>query len=448
VFTEYGEIADLAVYLALVEGHDVLLYVHDKAHARIAEGLVPHIKEWWQYLGEGYVWCFDSCSFGNLQDWLRSQGEAVVGGSEGADQLENNRQLGQDWFRSAGFDQPYSQNFTSLDEALSFVEEHSGTKWILKQNMDAPKSISHKGKFDHSEDMIFHLKELKKSWNESDFGKFDCDLMEVVEGLEVAASAFWNGKDWLRDRNGKVVGFLNFEEKKEANDDTGETCGEMGTTFIGVDEDDPLFARILLRPEIQGRLAETQMRGVFDINCIQSEDGRLVALEPTCRFGVPASSYEFIEGLDSPTGELLSALAKGINRTVEIHKGLGMVMCVVGKPFPLDDPELPDESTLMGERLWPLEDGKPTDEFTNEQLRHIHLYNFERIEDDETGEMAYKAPTKNGYLLTVTMRGEDDVRDLRENLIEYIKQNVYIPGQKYRTDIGHRVEGLYEGATR
>lgn len=439
-FSEHGEISDLASYLLHVEGHDVVIHIPSHEQKRIAEGIVPHVEDWYRFIGTGHIWVFDGCTHGDLQDWLREMGEYVVGGSAMGDELENDRQAGQKWFKQAGFDQPWSQNFTDLDEVLAFVEENPEQKYILKQNGDAPKHLSHKGKFDNSEDMIFHLRELKKHWNEMEFGKFDCDLMEVVEGLEVAASAFWNGEDWLRNSRGKVVGYLNFEEKKEANDGTGETCGEMGTTFIGVDEDDGLFTEILLRGEIETRLRDSGFRGVFDINCIRTDDGRLVALEPTCRFGVPASSYELLEGLETPLGELLSAMAKGINRKIEIHEGIGMVMCIVAKPFPLEVDVEPD-GTSIGEKLWIMQEGKPIADFTDEQRQHIHLYNFEKAEDPDTGEICYKVPTKSGYLLTVTARGER-VSLTRDALIHYIKQNLFFPGMKYRTDIGARVEAV------
>lgn len=438
VFTEHGEIADLASYLLHVEGHDVKMHIHNHEYAQIADDIVPKLKEWWRAVGEGYTWVFDSCSFGDLQDWLRDNGESVVGSCTEADQLENDRQLGQKWFKQAGFDQPISKNFTDIEAVTEFVRERSDTKWILKQNGDAPKSLNHKGQFDNSEDMVFHLEELKKHWNEAEFGHFDCDLMEIVEGTEVAASAFFNGEEFLKNSEGKVVGFLNFEEKKEADGGTGETCGEMGTTFMGVDEDNQLFQSILLRTEISGRLQEIGFKGVFDINCILADDGRLVALEPTCRPGVPATSYVSIEGMKSSTGELLSAMAKGINRRIEINYGVGIVMCVVAKPFPLEA-DVEDDATSMGERLWILDNGKPIQDFTSDQRKHIHLYNFKLKLNEDSGETYYSVPTKNGYLLTVTRRGEY-ISTTRDALIHYIKKNIFIPGMKYRQDIGKRVE--------
>jgi phosphoribosylamine-glycine ligase len=291
------------------------------------------------------------------------------------------------------------------------------------------------GKFANSEDMIFHLQELKKKWNSYSFGPVDFDLMEVVEGVEVAASAFWNGDDYMRNAEGKVVGFLNFEEKKEADGGLGVTCGEMGTTFLGCTEDHELLREILLRPVVVDRLKEIGFRGVFDINCIKTKTG-LVALEPTCRLGFPSTAYEFIEGIMSNVGEMLEAVAKGKSESVEIRKGWGMVMCVVAKPFPNENyAELNEDCTSLGEKLWILQDDKPTDELSPSQRKKIHLYNFFRSEEEGT----YTVATKCGYLLYVTASGSS-ITSVRKQLIDYIRKNVYVSGMKYRQDIGVRVE--------
>ncbi len=431
IYTEYGELTDLAMHLQDIEKQEVVVYIADHDYRKIGEGLVTKETNWWDCIGKGYTWVFDGCSHGNLQDWLRGRGESVFGGSEKGDKLENDRQLAQAWFKSAGFKQPISKNFKRFEDAIKFVTDNNTKRWILKQNGDAPKSLNHMGKFDDSSDMLFHLEELKKSWNETEFGKVDFDLMEVVEGLEVAASAFFNGTDFLKNKDGKVVGFLNFEEKKEADGGTGETTGEMGTTFIGVTEDNALFKDIILRPEIRRVLRDSKFRGVFDINCIKTKEG-IVALEPTCRFGVPATSYEFMEGMKTPASTLINIVAKGEDKPIAIHEGVGMVMCVVARPYPVEA-DIADGATSMGERLWILKDGKPTNNFSDEQKKHIHLENFYKDKD------VYKVATKNGYLLTVTATGAS-ISDVRDGLIQYIKDNIFIPGMKYRTDIGKRVE--------
>lgn len=427
LYSEFGEIADLGMCLQR-EGHEVLFHVEDKEYRVIAQGILKHIEDWYRYIGKGYVWVFDSCSFGDLQDWLRERGEFVFGGCAEGDKLENDRQMGQDWFAEAGFHVVESKNFTDFESAAQFIEAKAGTRYILKQNGSAPKSLSHMGKFEDGSDMLYHLEELKKRWNQAQYGPIDFDLMEVVEGLEVAASAFFNGTDWIRDAQGKVVGYLNFEEKKEADGGTGETCGETGTTFWGCTEDNQLFRDIICPPKIKERLRKIGFRGVFDINCIVTDDGKIVALEPTCRFGVPATAYEFCEGLEGGAGALIDAVARGRRSPVALHQGWGMVMVVAAKPFPLEA-DVDDEATSIGERLWPLKDGKPAEELAD----HIHLYNFKR--DDE----GYKVATKSGYLLTVTAKG-DDIADIRQGLIEFIKENLMIAGMKYRSDIGKRVE--------
>ena len=437
ITSEYGEILDLAIRLK-DEGNEVVMNIPSSEQEKIGNGIIEKDKKWWNYMNNDWVFIFDGCSSGNLQDWLRKQGEYVFGGSELGDKLENDRQAGQKWFKKAGFVQPYSKNFTDIDECMAFVLAHKDKKWILKQNGDAPKSLNKMGKFDSSEDMIFHLKDLKGTWNEAQYGKFDCDLMEVVEGLEIAASAFFNGHDYLRNLDGEVVGYLNFEEKKETEGGMGETTGEMGTTFVSVTERNKIFKEILLKPEIIKVLKKINYRGVFDINCIKTDNG-IVALEPTMRFGVPSTSYEFLEALTPSTGVLIDSIAKGIDEPISLKEGFGMVMVVAAKPFPLEG-DIPEDMTSLGERLWILNGGeKTTTDFSEEQKKHIHLENFERVVDEETGEVCYKVATKNGYLLTVTGNGSD-IKQVRKDLIEYIKDNIFIEGMKIRWDIGKRVE--------
>lgn len=432
LFSEYGEILDLAMALK-DEGHEVLLHIQDHEYRKIGDGIIPKEKHWWKCVGQDYIWVFDGCENGNLQDWLRARGEAVFGGTELADKLENDRQLGQKLFKSAGFYQPESQNFKDFESAIALITG-SDKRWILKQNGNAPKSINHMGKFDDGSDMLLHINELKQKWNPTEYGPVDFDLMEVVEGLEVAASGFFNGSDWLRNDKGKVVGYLNFEDKKEANGNTGETTGEMGTTFIGVDETNKLFSEILLKPQVTDLLKSLNYRGVFDINCIKTDKG-IVALEPTCRVGVPATSYEFMEGLETPIGGLIDAVANGLNTPISVRPGIGMVMVIAAKPYPVEA-HMGKEHTSLGEKLWFLKDGKPTSVMTKEQRQHIHLENF------ELSDSGYRVATGCGYLLTVTGVGKS-IQDARDRLIRYIKDNIYISGMKYRTDIGSRIEEHY-----
>lgn len=449
IISTYGEMLDVALHLQDVEGHEVLMWIPDGHHAKIGDGLVRKDPAWWEYLDGTWTFLIDGCERGRMQDWLRhtaagrleSQGMAVrfggvpvFGGSERGDELENDRQAGQAIFKAAGFRQPESQNFKSIDDAIAFINKNVDRLWILKQNGDAPKSLNHAGHFDDNADMLWHLEQLKKRWNESSMGPVDFDLMEKVSGLEVAASAYFNGNDFMRNSEGKVVAFLNFEEKKEGDGGLGETCGEMGTLFFVTTEDHPLVRDILMRPELAQAWRDAGVRGIVDVNCIQTDQG-MVALEFTNRPGVPSSSYEFCVATKN-FGQVVADVAAGRSTPIEVEYGWGMVMVVAAKPFPVEA-DLEAEATSIGEKLWILTNGKPAKDFTAEQRRRIHLENFYR--DDEGN---YLVATKNGYLLTVTAqaRQNEGIAALRAGLTQYIEANLYIAGMKYRTDIGKRVE--------
>lgn len=126
VVSEFGEIMDLALHLKNIEKQDVVLCVTNPDDKKVGENLLPLDRHWWQYIGKKYIWIFDGCNAGNLEDWLKKQGEKVVNGTEVTDELENNRQMGQRWFKAAGFTQPFSKNFkgkTAFDQAIKYIQE-------------------------------------------------------------------------------------------------------------------------------------------------------------------------------------------------------------------------------------------------------------------------------------------------------------------------------------
>ena len=433
IISTYAEILDVAMQLQY-EGNEVVLSIPNHDYKTIGDGIVKKDDLWWNYLDKDWIFVIDGCEHGALQDWLREKGEAVFGGSAQGDRLENDRQLGQKWFKQAGFFQPESQNFKDIPSAIKFVLDHPKQQWVLKQNADASKSINHVGKFEGNEDMLYHLEQLKTKWNEAEFGKFDCDLMEKVEGLELAVSCFFNGKDFMQNKDGKIVAYINWEEKKQSEGGMGATTGETGTTFLSVDEDNKNFKQVMGHPKILEVLRASKFRGVFDINCILTKQG-MVALEPTCRPGIPGSSYEFIEGLDMPTGDMLEAVAKGQNTPIELKPGVGMVLVVAAKPFPVEA-HVSSEATSIGEKLWILKDGQPVKEMDEEQKKHIHLQNFKKENGD------FVVATTNGYLLTTTLRGKT-IKQVQKDLVEYTKTNLYLSDMVVRHDIGERILNYY-----
>jgi phosphoribosylamine--glycine ligase len=123
IFTEFGELLDLAIHLQDIEKQEVVMHIPNHEYHKIGEGIIKKEKNWWDCIGKGYIWIFDGCAYGSLQYWLREHGELVFGGSIMGDKLENDRQLGQEWFKKAGFKQPTSKNFKSIEDAIAFVTE-------------------------------------------------------------------------------------------------------------------------------------------------------------------------------------------------------------------------------------------------------------------------------------------------------------------------------------
>lgn len=127
IVSEYGELLDLAMHLKFNEGHDVLLHIPGHDTKKIGDGIIEKIDDSWIHMGQGYIWVFDGCVRGKRQDWLRSKGELVFGGTEKGDKLENDRQMGQKLFKAAGFHQPISKNFkgpSAFDDAIKYINEN------------------------------------------------------------------------------------------------------------------------------------------------------------------------------------------------------------------------------------------------------------------------------------------------------------------------------------
>jgi phosphoribosylamine--glycine ligase len=435
--TDFGEITDLAFHLKYHEKQNVVMQIKDSKWKKIGDGLIEKIDDFHEYLGQGAIFVFDGANSGKVQDYLRGQGEAVFGGSLLGDELENNRDKGQDLFKKMGFNQPFYQNFSDLDKLLEFVKVHKDKHYVLKQGGDLPKSMNHISKFEKSVDMIEHLEKLKQEWNSTEYGKPDFQLMEKVEGVEIAASAWWNGNDWMRNADGKIVGWGNGEEKKEIAGGIGTTTGETHTTFFPMSEDDELFKDILLRPALANWLKKSGFRGVVDINGMYTKES-FVGFEFTMRFGIPSTSYEMIEGLESSAADLLEAVAKGEQTPVRLKPGVGAVVVLSGKPYPVEA-TLPDEETSAGERLWLLKNGEPClSDLWAPRFQHIHPYNVFFDEENQD----YRIATESGYILTATGTG-DSIKEARDKAIGELEDKIYLTDMKWRADGGDRLM-LYE----
>lgn len=106
------------------EGHEVKLYIKDKARRENLEGMVDKTNDWkkeLKWVGKEGLIVFDDVGFGADQDKLRKQGYAVFGGSERADLLETDRKYGQQIFAEYGMDTVENEKFQNIPDRKSVV---------------------------------------------------------------------------------------------------------------------------------------------------------------------------------------------------------------------------------------------------------------------------------------------------------------------------------------
>jgi len=397
---------DLAWQLAK-EGNEVKMYIRDKESKDIADGFVEKVDEWATFVDWADVIVIDSCGRGALADDLRRKGKLVVGGSEYTDKLEMDREFGQTEMKKVGMTILPHWEFDNFDEGIKFIETHP-MRYVFKPSGEETldwylKSLLFLGQEEDGKDILAVMKHNQESWSQK-IKEFQ--LQKFATGIEVAISAFFNGNDFIYPIN------VNFEHKKLFPGDIGPYTGEMGTLMYW-EENNNLFQSTLFR--MREKLRESKYVGCIDINCIVNGKG-IYPLEFTTRFGYPTISI-MQEGIQSPWGEFLYALAKGEDYKLKTHKGFQIGIVVAVPPFPYYDKEqykiYKDTSIVFK---------KPA------MLNGIHLGDV-KLEDGD-----WKLTGDAGYVLIVT-GSSNTVEGARKEAYHRI-ENIILQNMFYRTDIG------------
>jgi phosphoribosylamine--glycine ligase len=397
--------ADLAWQL-VKEGNEVKMYIRDNDSKDIADGFVEKINEWAPFVDWADVIVIDSCGRGALADDLRRKGKLVVGGSVYTDKLEMDREFGQNEMKEAKMTILPHWEFESFDKGIKFIETHPG-RYVFKPSGKETldwylKSLLFLGQEEDGKDTLAVLKHNKDSWAQK-IKTFQ--LQKFATGIEVAVSAWFNGNDFIYPIN------VNFEHKKLFPGDIGPYTGEMGTLMYW-DDTNNLFDMTLRR--MKDRLAENNYVGVIDINCIVNGKG-VYPLEFTTRFGYPTISI-MQEGVQSPWGEFLYALAKGENYKLKTQKGFQIGAVVAVPPFPYYDKEqykMYKDTSII---------------FKKPNFNGIHLG------DVKLKNNSWKLTGDAGYALVVTGSGTT-VEGARKETYHRI-ENIILQNMFYRTDIG------------
>ena len=403
--SKFALIHDLA-WQVQKEGYEVKYHIMSKADREVGDGFVEKVERWEEWKDWADVIVFDDCEFGALVEKLRKEGKTVIGGTSYTDRLEMDRDFGQEEMKAAGLTTLPRWEFTSFDDAVTFVKENPG-RYVVKPSGRAQneKVLSFVGQEEDGLDVISMLEHYKKGWA----SKIKVlQLQKFASGVEVAVGAYFNGADFI------LPVFVNFEHKRMFNDDIGPQTGEMGTSGFWAGPIQ-LFQNTLLK--MKDRLAGAGYTGYVDINCIVNSRG-IYPLEFTCRFGYPTINLQ-IEGALSKWGEFLPALARGETFNLRTKRGFQICVVIAVLPFPFIDPDsfrkFSEDAVVLFKK--PMSEG-------------IHPGDVRLVEGD------WRLAGNSGYAVVVTGSAStmDDARREAYNRV----RNIMIPNMFYRTDIGER----------
>lgn len=386
------------------EGHSVRYCILDKRERDVGDGFVEKVEDWEPHKSWADVIVFDDSEFGTLPDRLRKEGRAVVGGTPYTDRLEMDRDFAQQEMKAVGMNILPCWDFESFDDAIDFLQKNP-QRVVIKPNGKAQneKVLSYVAQEEDGRDALTMLQRYKKSWSVK---MKSFQLQRYASGVEIAVGAFFNGKEFI------LPACINFEHKRMFNDDIGPSTGEMGTSCFW-DADNRLVREALapMARKLAGYV------GYFDVNCIASARA-LYPLECTPRFGYPTINLQ-MEGVLSPWGEFLHALASHQPYALRTKRGFQIAVVVAVPPFPFEDPaafrKYSEDAVII---------------FKKPMVEGLHPCDVKLVDGD------WRLAGSTGYALVVTGSGST-MEDARREAYNRVR-NILIPNMFYRTDIGER----------
>ena len=251
-------------------------------HAKVLKGLIPPpLKEKPKFAD--YDLCIFDCTGNAELAEEASRDVPVLGDSELASRLEDDRLFGIETMEAAGIEVPPYQTFQTPDEAKAFLVENS-KRYVYKpfvvEGVEQECDTTYVS--DSAEDLIRSIDSL---WEDSHNAPFL--LQEVVEGTEISTEGYFDGT---------YFHLLNhtLEEKKFMSGSFGPNTGCSGNLVWALDRPNRLAAEI---QKLTPFLKEAGYRGMIDLNTIVNES-HAYGLEFTPRFGYDASAtiFSLIDG--------------------------------------------------------------------------------------------------------------------------------------------------------
>jgi phosphoribosylamine--glycine ligase len=401
-----GLISDIA-WEVVKAGHDVKYYIHDPGEKEIANGFVPKTENWEREVAWADLIVFDDVlGQGAHAQRLRQAGKLVVGGTPYTDRLEDDRAFGQQELKNAGVSIISQENFAAFDDAIGYVKANPG-RYVIKPSGEAQnyKRLLFVGEEEDGHDVIQVLEDYKAALSHR-IKEFQ--LQRRIMGVEVAAGAFFNGKEFI------YPVCINFEHKKLFAGDIGPSTGEMGTSMFW-SEPNKIFNATLKKME--PKLREERYVGYIDVNCIVNNNG-IYPLEFTSRFGYPTISIQQ-EGLLTPIAELLYKMADGTLTRFRARSGFQVGVRIVVPPFPFNDPETFESSSKDAVIL-----------FKTPNREGLHIEDVKNVNGE------WVVTGTSGVVLIVCGIGST-MKQAQRQVYNRVR-NVMIPNMYYREDVGDR----------
>ncbi|MGV8168705.1 MAG: phosphoribosylglycinamide synthetase C domain-containing protein [Candidatus Nanoarchaeia archaeon] len=387
------------------EGNNVKYYTEDPDEREVADGFVEKILDWEKEVDWADVIIFDDVmGQGKIADELRKKGKKVVGGTAYTDRLEDDRSFGTEEMKAKGIKIIQYQDFSSLDDAITYVKQNPG-EYVLKPTGHLKPTnlgILFVGFHPQGLDVIEAL-ERYKQWKEE---IPQVQLQKKVRGVEVAVGAFFNGKKFIKPVN------INFEHKRLFPGDLGPDTGEMGTSMFWT-KNSRIYDETLSKFEEE--LSKHNFCGYIDINCIVNEEG-IHPLEFTSRFGYPTISIQ-IESFGMPVGEFFYKLANGKSFNLKLKEKYAVGVRLVVPPFPFNDDKTYEVKSKNARIYFETEEG-------------LHIEDVKKINDN------WVIAGTSGVVMIVTGIGKN-MKEAQKLAYERI-QKIYMPRMYYRNDIGDK----------
>lgn len=297
------------------EGENVLMAVE---YPELFDKIEPDELERLEKVGEGIVpivpldkvfaarkdlkecfWIFDQNYHSDIGQKLHDEGFKVLGGSKLADDMEHDREFGVALVKKAGIAIPETQEFSSPEEGIAFLEQNDDRAFVFKPNDDASgwkTYVPDSDKADRAnEELRTYLNCLKKG-NSGGF-----ILQERIKGVEA------NFEAWLY-RGKPYFAFCDLECKKKLNDDLGGLVGGAQDIGFAIPVDSRAIketvGKLLTLPEFKN------YTGFLDMNVIIS-DRAPHFLEFCARKGYPAHPTLFYALALSKYADIIKDMLNG-----------------------------------------------------------------------------------------------------------------------------------------